>query len=70
MKGVAGSGQDAKFRLVIVHNDYLVVGQAALQEVEKFLKIKHGKDLSAHVDNAKRGEETSIRTFVRLHLVG
>ena len=55
MRGVAGSGQDTKFRLVIVHNDHLAVGQAARREVEKFLEIKHGKDLSAHVDNAKRG---------------
>ena len=64
MRGVAGSGQDTKFRLVIVHNDHLAVGQAALREVEKFLEIKHGKDLSAHVDNAKSGEETSMKMFV------
>ena len=70
VRGVDGSGQDGKFRLVIVHNDHLAVGQAALQEVEKFLKIKHGKDLSAHVDNAKRGEETTMKTFVRLHSAG
>ena len=64
MRGVAGSGQDTKFRLVIVHNDHLAVGQAARREVEKFLEIKHGKDLSAHVDNAKSGEETSMKPFV------
>ena len=64
VRGVAGSGQDAKFRLVIVHNDHLAVGQAALREVEKFLEIKHGKDLSAHVDNAKSGEETSMKMFI------
>ena len=64
MRGVAGSGQDTKFRLVIVHNDHLAVGQAALREVEKFLEIKHGKDLSAHVDNARSGEETSMKMFV------
>ena len=64
VRGVASSGQDTKFRLVIVHNDHLAVGQAALREVEKFLEIKHGKDLSAHVDNAKSGEETFMKTFV------
>src|SRR5215470_780650 len=64
VRGVAGSGQDTKFRLVIVHNDHLAVGQAALREVEKFLEIKHGKDLSAHVDNARSGEETSMKMFV------